>query len=144
MNKQVKFKAKLTHGECNGFMHSRWYANGDLKVDLYPTSTDEVEISFMIDMPCEITIVVDGKNHNTDTIVDSHGNIMQDKFIKIDSAMLANHPIPESIVTQMCNVSFGDNDGHSSFFGFNGTVTIKFDESDPVVWHFKHNHYKVS
>lgn len=144
MNNQVEFKAKLSHGECNGFMHSRWYVNGDLKVDLYPTTTDEIEISFMIDMPCDITIVVDGKNHKTDTKLDSYGNILQDKFIKINSATLANHPIPEHIIIQICEITSGNSITTSSFFAFNSTATIKFDESDPVVWHFKHNHYKVS
>lgn len=139
----VDFKVLLSLGECNGFMNSRWSANGHY-ITKQNHSSNTSEIEFRIKLPSTITIELSGKNPMTDTIVNGDGRIIQDKFIKIDGMWLARHPIPEHIYMKMCEVDNGVDKFTTSYFGFNGTVTINFNELDPIMWHFKNNHYKIS
>lgn len=138
----VDFKVLMSLGECNGFMTSRWFVNGDYIFEKsHLSAVDQIE--FQIKLPCTITIELLGKNSSTDTII-NNGQIVQDKYIKIDSMWLARHPIPEHIYMKMCELDTGVDKFTTSYFGFTGKVNIHFDESDAIVWHFKHNHYKIS
>jgi hypothetical protein len=139
-----EFKVKLEVGECNGFMKSKWFANEQCMIEVDPTESGEIDISFDVELPCTIKIELSGKDLNADTKVNQNGNIIQDKFIKISGMWLARHPIPEFVYMNMCEVETNDSKFKTSYFGFPGTVLIALDEQDPITWHFKHNHYKVS
>jgi len=139
----VNFKVALTFGECNGYMSSQWFVN-DVCVATVAPGCKNVEVEFPIKLPCVITVKVSGKNLLTDTIVDSDGRVLKDKFIKIDSMWLAKHPIPEHIYMNLCEVDTGNDKFKTAYFGYPGTILINFNETDAIKWHFKNNHYRIS
>jgi hypothetical protein len=140
----VDFKVTLTVGECNGFMNSRWFANDTCMAEIAPSQSGDLDVEFSISLPCVIRIELSNKNLETDTVINSDGAITQDKFIMIKNMWLARRPIPDSIFMNMCDLKTVNDNFKTAYFGFPGVVTICFDEKDPIIWHFKYNHYKVS
>lgn len=140
---KTNFRVKLTLGECNGFMSSEWFVN-DQHITTLETNTTEAFVEFFVDLPCVITIKLSNKNLETDTLVDHNGQVIKDKFIKIDNMWLARRFIPEHVFSNMCEIQTVDKKFTSSYFGFPGTVNIHINEADPILWHFKNNHYKIS
>ena len=140
----VNFKITLEVGECNGFMKSRWFANGECVAEVNPTSNSDIDVEFFIKLPCTIRVELTGKNLATDTKLDDNGLIMQDKFIKIKNMWLAKRPVPEHVYMNMCNIESENGNFTAAYFSMNGAVTINFAESDAILWHFRYNHYKVS
>jgi hypothetical protein len=93
-----------------------------------------------------IKIDFSGKNSLTDTQVNSQGQILQDKFIKIEKMWLARHSIPNNIFMKLINFTTdsGEIYQNNDYFGFNGQALLTFAEKDAVIWHMRHNHYRVS
>lgn len=140
---QADIKFTVTHGECNGFMNSRWFVNDVLVHDCQPCVPGSSEITFMVDLPAEIRIEVWNKNLNTDTMVDAHGNILKDKFLKIDQVHLARLPVNSQLLERMFELHTDRGIINSSYFGFPGVVKFVIEEVNAMTWHLKHNHYKV-
>lgn len=140
----VEFVATLKVSECNGYMNSHWYVDNKLVAEIIPTNDDDIRVRFGLTIPGKITVVLSGKNMLEDTKLDSNGNIVKDKFISIKEMSLAKVSIPEHVFKDFCEFDIGTNKLNTSYYGFPGTVTIVFDEEDPILWHFKHNHYKKS
>jgi hypothetical protein len=141
---KVDFKVTLTVGECNGFMNSRWFADDTCMAEITPSQSGDLDVEFCISLPSTIRIELSNKNLETDTVLGEDGTITHDKFMMIKNMWLGRRPIPDSIFMNMCNLKTIDTNCKTAYFGFPGVVTICFDEKDPIVWHFKHNHYKVS
>jgi hypothetical protein len=141
---QVDFKVTLAVGECNGFMNSCWFVDDKCVAKIMPSQAGDVDVEFSISLPSSIRIELSNKNLNTDTVVDSNGTIVQDKFIMIKNMWLARRQIPAAVFMNMCDLKSDTERVKTAYFGFPGVVTICFDEKDPIIWHFKHNHYKVS
>jgi hypothetical protein len=140
---QTDIKFTVTHGECNGLMHSRWFVNNVLVHDMKPNCAGTSEINFVIDLPAEIIIEVSNKNLNTDTMVDSQGRILKDKFLKVDQVHLARLPIGSQLLEQLFEIHSERGIHNTSYFGFPGTVKFVISEADAMTWHLRHNHYKV-
>jgi len=86
-------------------------------------------IEFEILLPTTIILDVSGKNYNTDTIVAADGTILQDIFAKIDSITIDNFPLNQLFLHQRITLSTDtDQNVITSYFGFNGTVTIELKE----------------
>ncbi len=86
-------------------------------------------IGFEISLPTTIILDVSGKNYNTDTIVAADGTILQDIFAKIDSIIIDNFPLNQLFLHQRITLSTDtDQNVITSYFGFNGTVTIELKE----------------
>ena len=139
----TKIDLTLAVGECNGYMNSQWFVDNVIVADVKPTTADDIDISFDVTLPCTITVLFSGKNMATDTVLDESGNVLRDKFIFFKHLSLARVPVPEHIFRNFCNYETEDQTLNTTYYGFPGKMTFKFDENDPILWHFKHNHYKV-
>ena len=140
---QTDIKFTVTHGECNGFMNSRWFINGVLAHELTPTVAGSSEIDFVIDLPVEIKIEVWNKNLNNDTVVDSDGNILKDKFLRVDQVTLARLPIGSHLFAKMFKIHTHDKILYSAYFGFPSTIKFVIEENNALTWHLKHTHYNI-
>lgn len=123
---QLYFKFGQVRGE-----YMSVHVNG---VAVVPDSDENAMITLCVDFPCELLITLDGKDNNTDTIVDNDGNIVQDKFVqlteaRVDRIIVNNHFLQKWPVI---NDSF-----ITCYFGFNGQVSLKFDEPTGFHWLLK-------
>ena len=140
---QTDIKFVVTHGECNGLMNSRWFVNGVIAHELIPTAPGSSEIDLVIELPAEINIELWNKDLNNDTMVDSHGNVLKDKFLKVDQVYLARLPIDDHLLLKMFEIHTDNAVINTSYFGFPSTVKFVINEADAMTWHLKNNHYKV-
>jgi hypothetical protein len=140
---QTDIKFTVAHGECNGFMNSRWFINGEVAHELIPTVEGASEIDFVVDLPVEIKIEVWNKNLDTDTAIDSHGNILKDKFLRVDHVHLARLPIDKQLLAQMFEIHTDAGIKNNLYFGFPSTIKFVIEENNAMSWHLKNNHYKV-
>lgn len=84
-----------------------------------------------ITLPTLIKINVSGKNHNTDTIVDEDGNILQDKYAKINRIALDCFELHTIYLHQMITLNAVDGNKHTTcYFGFNGQVELDFNKTN--------------
>jgi hypothetical protein len=143
---RADLKIVVVAGECNGFMNSVWSINDNIVKTFAPLNPGPHCLEFEIQLPCVIKIVFSGKNSLTDTQVNSQGQILQDKFIKIEKMWLARHSIPDNIFMKIINFTTdsGEIYQNNDYFGFNGQALLTFAEKDAVIWHMRHNHYRVS
>lgn len=124
---------KLTFeiGHLNGlsmslrFNNDQQYDQFDDKIFYYTTS---------IHFPTTIVIDVFNKGPQ-DTVVDQTGNIIADKYIKLigielDGVSADNYYLNEKIVLVKSNNEIVN----SSYWGFNGTVTLNFNETNSFYW----------
>jgi hypothetical protein len=140
---QTDIKFTVTHGECNGFMNSRWFINGMFAHESTPTVEGASEINFVVDLPVEIKIEVWNKNLDTDTAIDSHGNILKDKFLRVDQVHLARLPIANHLLAKMFEIHTDNGITNNLYFGFPSTIKFVIEGNNAMTWHLKNNHYKV-
>ena len=103
-------------------------------VDVAPDANEQAMIDLWIDFPCEVVIELEGKDNNVDTVIDSDGKIIQDKFVqltqvKVDRMGVGNHFLQKWPIV---NNSFT-----TTYFGFNGQVRLKFDQPTAFHWLLK-------
>lgn len=103
-------------------------------IDVVPDADEQAMIELWIDFPCELVVELEGKDNNTDTVIDSDGKIIQDKFVqltqvKVDRMSVGNHFLQKWPVV---NDSFT-----TTYFGFNGQVRLNFDETTAFHWLLK-------
>lgn len=82
-------------------------------------------VEFEITLPTTVVLQISGKNYNTDTIVGSDGNILEDMFVKLVALTLDGFPLRDVFLHQNLTIVTDNNEKiTTSYFGFNGTVTI--------------------
>ena len=135
----VPIKINVGLGECNGYMSSLWYVNDQIVADLSNPTSANCTIEFDAVLPCNIVVVVSGKNQNTDTEV-LDGKIVQDKNIQIDSMLVARLPVSKHVLYQICNYTTHNGQTYNDiYWAWNGQANISLAESDAVLWHLKYN-----
>lgn len=90
-------------------------------------------LEFDVEIPCKLHIRVDGKDLH-DTIVDPSGNILADKFVKIEGIALDKIWIKKWMLESKI-LDFRSDAGSTStsnYLGSNGTATISIPYSDPL------------
>jgi len=91
---------------------------------------------FDIDLPCTLNVLVNGKDNSKDTVVDDKGNILEDKFIRIDKICLDNKPLNDNALPKFCKLVTNDSKTIvSNYIGFNGMVSLDLNYSDSLVAH---------
>lgn len=88
-------------------------------------------IKIEIQLPSLVTLIFSGKNQETDTLMDSQGNILQDVHVKIKSIRIDGLEIPEWSIQK--KITLETDTGmlvSSSYIGFNGTMRIDMPEID--------------
>lgn len=103
-------------------------------IDVVPDSNEQAVVQVSVDFPGELCLELTGKDNNVDTILDSNGNIVQDKFVrltkvKVDRMIVNDHFLQKWPIV---NDSFA-----STHFGFNGQVRLGFNEPTAFHWLLK-------
>lgn len=94
------------------------------------TDTDPT-ITLDLVLPTVVHLEFSGKNYNTDTILDSDGKIIKDKYIKITSVNIDGFDLPETFLYQKLVVNTDDGRTFTTpYVGFNGAIQITLDQPD--------------
>jgi len=96
-----------------------------------PDELEQCTVSTVIDFPGQLIIYLDGKNNNTDTLVNEAGEITQDKYVQLAQVKVDRMIVPDSFLQKwpLVNDSFT-----TTYFGFNGTVKLVFNEPNSFYW----------
>jgi hypothetical protein len=117
----TNLKLKFLYGCYNGKIH--------MTINGQPVDSELVDID--INLPTTVKIELSGKNYSVDTLVDSSGKILDDKFVQLKEMRLGGIPIEEINLIKICkyNTDQGKNI-QSTYWGFNGLVEIIIDQEN--------------
>ena len=131
----VIFKFKIGH--YNGSMGLNFF-NKDILIKEIPSFTEtEFVITENIEFPTTIYFDVFGKD-KFDTDVDENNNILADKYIQLTDLIVDKAPIHILSLIKLCKLETNDKILYNNYWGFNGRVTINFEEVNSFLWHMKH------
>lgn len=119
----TKITVFLEYGQCNGFMN--------LTINGQNVTTDTHEIN--LKLPDKLVFSLSGKNYNHDTIVNTQGSIVSDKYIKLVALHIGGIPVEEVNLFKICH--YQTDQGTTlinPYWGFNGTVTIDINQENFV------------
>jgi hypothetical protein len=120
-------------GRCNGTMQVQIYADQTMLANIKSFDQNTATLTYEIPWPCVVRIVLSNK-FSRDTKVDQHGNIVEDKYIELKKLSVDRC---EASMQFMKSISLTTQDQvlNKLYWGFNGTVTLNFDQSDSFLWH---------
>jgi hypothetical protein len=121
-------------GSYNGTMQMTIFVNDILVQDYKQFDSEYVVFSHDIPWPCNIKILLAGKNLSCDTNVNSDGKIVGDKFVELKKIIVDRC---EATMSYMKSIHLDTNDQliNTLYWGFNGTATLNFDQDDSFTWH---------
>lgn len=138
-------KTNLTFNLKVGFFQGRSMTLQILsnQQELWPSTGFErpvEQITLQVDLPARIEFVLSNRNRS-DTEIDKDGNILQDKFIHLESLVVFDTLIESYKISQDVMV-YRDNDQEiinpSFFWNKNGKAILDIDQSDPLCWLLHH------
>lgn len=100
---------------------------------LLPESNGLATIELEQEFPGQIELTVSGKDMNHDTILDTEGQIVKDKHILLKSITVDRVLVPNHFVLSWPKTS----ERSTSYFGFNDSVCLNFEDSDSFYWLLK-------
>ena len=90
-------------------------------------------VKFDCELPARIQFQVSGKGEY-DTLVDEHGNIAQDKFVKIERVSIDRMPVPKYIIESRLIMFQPYNIKHApartNYLAWNGLATIELNHNN--------------
>lgn len=102
--------------------------------NVYSNLYNGFKYSTSLTFPNVINITLSGKGKN-DTIIDDNGNIIDDKFIQLTKLIVDGIPVDEIYLKTHIILHTDDNMiVKSNYWGFNGKVTIEFNEPNAFLW----------
>jgi len=105
--------------------------NGEEVIEVSPQDKQKVILS--IEFPTEIILDISGKNMNVDTVVNEAGKIILDKHISLTKIIVDRVVVPDYFLQKWPQV----NDITTPYFGFNGSVKLRFNEPNSFYWLLK-------
>lgn len=133
MISQVTFKFFI--GRYNGSMGMDIVYNDSLILSKDSFDTDTFTFSKNLDLPGEVVINIYNKGP-VDTLVDNSGNIIADKYIKLEELIVDRLPIHILSLIHLPEVTAPDGQLiRTNYWGFNGPVRIKLEHTDSFLWH---------
>ena len=124
----------FTIGHCNGSMSMIILANGEEILNQDKFEQDKFCFEITIPWPSDILIKLYNKGPN-DTEVDPNGNILRDKFIKLEALTVDRMPLHILSLLNLSTIDTGTEQIKTNYWGFNGTVKLNFDAPDTMSWH---------
>lgn len=100
---------------------------------IHEWNNDRCRLEFDIELPCRLKLQVSGKNQ-FDTRVDPAGNILADKFVKIEGLALDRIWVKKWMLESKI-FDFHGEEGyitHSNYFGKNGYAEINIPYTDSL------------
>ena len=98
-----------------------------------PNEQGMAQMSLAVNFPSVLELKVSGKSMNKDTVLDSAGNIVADKHIKLIRATVDRLPVPDRYLERWPEL----NGNKTNYFGFNGIIKLNFDATDSFKWMLK-------
>jgi hypothetical protein len=131
MPTQITFKFII--GRYNGTMGMAIFSNG--REVLHQEYFDDNSFEFTTEFSWPGTVVIKLFNKQfKDTEIDSQGNILNDKYIKLDSLMIDKIVVDDEILRDFVNLDTENQSLKELYWGFNGSVTLTFEEEDFFLW----------
>lgn len=129
---KTKIDLTLSLGKVNDMPMSLEIFANDREVysDLCPDQ-NRVSLQFECDLPAKIVFKVAGKQE-MDTVLDHIGNIVQDKYVKVDQLIVDRMPVERWILESRI-FEFTDELGNinkTNYFGKNGQACLHIDCQD--------------
>lgn len=134
MYSQVTFKFSI--GRYNGSMGMDVFYNDSLLLSQNSFNTDTFTFTEKLDLPGTVVINVYGKGL-VDTLVDKNGNVIADKYIKLEELLVDRVPLH---ILSLINLPELNNNGQltkTNYWGFNGAVRIELTHADSFLWHLE-------
>ena len=101
--------------------------------DSLPEGNTEIELDIV--WPSIVKFITSNKNSG-DTIIDSTGNIVKDKYIRLDKLFLNNVEVNQLYLTNKLYLYTEHNTiENTDYWGFNGQCSIEFTGKDTLEWH---------
>lgn len=125
---------KFSIGLYNGSMGMTIRCNDKLLLSKNSFDTDTFEFTDNIELPADITIDLYGKGVN-DTSIDSDGNIVADKYIKLEELSVDRVPLHILSLIHIAEIDHDVNTNVTNYWGFNGRAKIKIEHPDSFLWH---------
>ena len=128
---QITFKFII--GRYNGTMGMAIFSN-DQEV-LHQEYFDDNSFEFTTELTWPGTVVIKLFNKQIkDTEIDSQGNILNDKYIKLDRLIIDKIVVDDEILRDFVVLDAGNQLLTERYWGFNGTVKLNFEEEDFFLW----------
>jgi len=126
------FSLSLSIGQYKGSSMSLCISsNGKTIFDVNSTEKTKLDIEFECDLPAEIIFDV-GNKGSMDTLVDSNGKIIQDKFIRVDNLIVDRLPVKKWILESRL-FDFTTTTGtrlQTNCFSYNGRAVLSLPEKN--------------
>lgn len=84
----------------------------------------------VVALPGQVILEFSGKNNNTDTRLDSEGNIVQDLYVKITDVKLDCFKLSNKFKHTHLKLETSDQTICTPYVGFNGRMTINLDKTN--------------
>lgn len=131
-----KFEMVLSLGRVHGQAMSLQVLVNDREVlQQPPTDQDQINLTFDVELPARIEFVTQGKDV-MDTVLDDRGQILQDKYIKVDRLIIDRMPVERWILESRL-FEFVEDSGvirHTNYFGSNGCARFEINTKDSFDW----------
>lgn len=134
MYSQVKFKFSV--GLYNGSMGMTIRYNNEVLLSKNSFDTDSFTFTADLDLPGVIVIDLHGKGP-LDTLLDSDGNIVADKYIKLEELLIDRVPLHILSLISLAEMHHDGQTTVTNYWGFNGQAHIKLEHADSFLWHLE-------
>lgn len=140
---ECRLKIKFKFGYCNNKFFNVDIKYKDSLSSILPVQSDEEFIAVyenLIQLPTDIEIFFSGKDQNQDTIMNSDGEIVEDLYVQIEEITLDYFKLNSKYLNQKIDIVTENGDTHTtSYFGFNGKITLRFGEDNVLAQTLKSN-----
>lgn len=135
MKSQVTFN--FTVGHYQGTMSMVIRNGSNILLEKQEFENDRFDFTTYVDWPCVLEIDVANKG-KFDTEVGPNGEILRDKYIKLDRLEVDRMAVHIVALLDMMNFRTEDQKNiKTNYWGFNGTVSLDFNGDDSFVWHLE-------
>jgi hypothetical protein len=121
-------------------MSAKFVANKKILHTVKKFSAGINNVSIDVELPTTINIITDGKDNNNDTLLDDKGNVIKDKFLRIDEISIDKKPIDTNALYKIIKIHTVEKQLiYSNYVGFNGVTSINLEYSDSLIAHLQIN-----
>ena len=135
----IDLECQFEIGHCNGSMSLTILYNNKIIEYHQQINNTKLIVKTKIDLPGVLTINVFNKNMSVDTKIDDTGKILADKYVKLQNLSLGHVLVRTTVLQQLCEYTRNNQTVNDIYWGFPGTIKIKFLEKNVVTWHLLHN-----
>jgi hypothetical protein len=126
---KCRLKLDFKFGKTNSDYMNLLVIHREKQYNVSPDSNDCASVDLNLNLPDVVVLIVSNKNIN-DTIVDSEGNIVEDRYIQLQSAHIDGFELNYNFLHKKVVLNTTNNSVVSSYFGFNGFVNLIFDQEN--------------